>query len=56
MGKAHESFGFPIIASYELDIFGKNHDKTTAQRKLYEASVLDERAAYISIVSAVGCS
>ena len=53
-GKSHEGFGFPILASYELDLFGKNHNKTTAQRKLYEASVLDERAAYISIASAVG--
>lgn len=53
-GKAHEAFGFPLIASYELDLFGKNHNKTTSQRKLYEASVLDERAAYIAIASAVG--
>ncbi len=56
MGKTHESFGFPIIASYELDLFGKNHNKTTSKRKLYEASILEERAAYISIVSAVGCA
>ena len=55
-GKAHESFGLPIIASYELDLFGKNHDKTKAQRKLYETSILDEKAAYIAIVSAVGSS
>lgn len=53
-GKSHEGFGFPILASYELDLFGKNHNKTTAQRKLYESSILDERAAYISIASAVG--
>ena len=53
-GKTHEGFGFPIIASYELDLFGKNHNKTTAQRKLYEASIQDERAAYIAIASAVG--
>ncbi len=55
-GHSHEGFGFPIIASYELDLFGKNHNKTTAQRKLYEASILDERAAYIAIASAVGSS
>ncbi len=53
-GEAHENFAFPLIASYELDLFGKNHNKTTAKRKLYEASILDERASYISIVSAVG--
>jgi multidrug efflux system outer membrane protein len=52
--RTHESFAFPLIASYELDLFGKNHNKTTSQKKLYEASVLDEQAAYISIASAVG--
>ena len=52
--RTHEGFGFPIIASYELDLFGKNHNKTTSVRKLYEASILDERAAYIAIASAVG--
>ena len=46
--------GLPIIASYEADIFLKNHDKTTSHKKAFQASVSDERAAYISIVSAVG--
>ena len=54
MGKTQGNFGVPIIASYELDLFGKNHNKTTGIRKLYEASILDEQAAYISIASAVG--
>ncbi len=49
------SFLLPIIASYELDLFGKNHNKTTAIRKLYESSILDEQSAYISIASSVGC-
>lgn len=53
-GKAQGNFGVPIIASYEVDIFGKNHNKTTAVKKLYEATILDEQAAYISIASAVG--
>lgn len=48
------SFLLPIIASYEIDLFGKNHNKTTAVRKLYESSILDEKAAYISIASSVG--
>ena len=48
------SFLLPLMASYELDLFGKNHNKTTAIRKLYEASILDEKAAYISIASSVG--
>ena len=54
MGKTSSMFGLPIIANYELDLFGKNHNKTTSVRKLYEASILDEQAAYISIASAVG--
>ena len=53
-GKTQGNFGLPIIASYELDLWGKNHNKTTAVKKLYEASILDEQTAYISIASAVG--
>ena len=49
-----DSYAFPIFASYELDIYGKNSNKTDSVRKLWESSILDERAAYISIVSAVG--
>lgn len=48
------NFGLPIIVQYEADIFLKNHNKTKAVKKLYEGSKLDERAAYISIASAVG--
>ena len=48
------AFGVPIIVQYEADIFLKNHNKTQAVKKLYEGSKLDERAAYISIASAVG--
>ncbi len=48
------AFGVPIIVKYEADIFLKNHNKTKAVKKLYEGSKLDERAAYISIASAVG--
>ncbi|MBR1775659.1 TolC family protein [bacterium] len=55
MGKTSGGFGLPIIANYELDIFGKNHNKTDSIRKLYESSILDEQSAYISIASAVGC-
>ena len=54
IGSSAGGFMLPIIANYELDLFGKNHNKTTAVRKLYEASILDEKSAYISIVSAVG--
>ena len=46
--------GLPMMASYEVDLFLKNHDKTTSAKKLFQASILDERATYIAIVSAVG--
>ena len=49
-----DSYAFPIFASWELDIYGKNSNKTNSIRKLWESSILDERAAYISIASAVG--
>ena len=49
-----DSYAFPIMSSYELDIYGKNSNKTDSARKLWESSILDERAAYISIASAVG--
>ena len=48
------AFAVPIFASYELDIYRKNHDKTKAAKKTYEASLQDERSAHISIASAVG--
>ncbi len=54
IGPSSGGFALPIVANYELDLFGKNHNKTTAVRKLYEASILDEQAAYISIASSVG--
>jgi len=47
-------FATPAIANYEIDIFLKNRDKTKSVKKLYEASKFDERAAYISVASAVG--
>ena len=56
MGKTTDAYALPIIASYEIDIWGKNHNKTTSVRKLYESSILDEQAAYISIASAVGAT
>ncbi len=54
MTKTSSAFGLPIIVQYEADIFLKNHNKTKAVKKLYEGSKLDERAAYISVASAVG--
>lgn len=48
------SFAVPVVASYELDLFLKNRDKTKSAKKLWEASKFQEKSAYISIVSAVG--
>ena len=48
------NFSIPMIASYEIDIFLKNHDKTKSIKKLYEASQLSEKATTIAIASAVG--
>ncbi len=48
------SFAIPAVASYELDLFLKNRDKTKSAKKVWEASKFQEKSAYISIVSAVG--
>ena len=48
------AFSLPGIASYEADIFLKNRDKTKSVQRQYEASLMDERAAYIAVASAVG--
>jgi NodT family efflux transporter outer membrane factor (OMF) lipoprotein len=50
------NFIAPAMVQYEADIFLKNRDKTKSVKKLYEASKFDERAAYISIASAVGAT
>ncbi len=47
-------FSNPAFASYEVDLFLKNRDKTKSSKKDYEGSLQDERAAYIAIASAVG--
>jgi len=47
-------FVTPAFANYELDLFLKNKNKTDMSKKNYEASLQDERAAYIGIASAVG--
>ncbi len=47
-------FAVPLLVNYEIDLFLKNRDKTKSARKNYEISLIDERGAYISTVSAVG--
>ncbi|MDD3435944.1 MAG: TolC family protein [Candidatus Gastranaerophilales bacterium] len=50
------NFGLPMTVNYELDLFLKNHDKTKSVKKLHEISKFNEKAAYISIASAVGAT
>lgn len=53
---SESSFGLPIMVNYEADIFLKNHDKTKSIKKLLEVSKFSEKAAYISVSSAVGAT
>lgn len=48
------AFAIPLVASYELDIFLKNRDKTRSAKKTYEASKFQEQAAYLTVAGAVG--
>jgi NodT family efflux transporter outer membrane factor (OMF) lipoprotein len=52
--KSDGLIALPAYASYELDLFGKNRDKTKSQDKIVEISRQNERSAYISVISAVG--
>ena len=47
-------WAFPLIVNYEADIFLKNRDKTKSSKKEWEKSQIEERASYITVVSAVG--
>lgn len=50
------NIGLPVMVSYEADIFLKNHDKTKSTKKMLEVSKYNEKAAYISVASAVGAA
>lgn len=52
--KSQGLVSLPAYVNYELDLFGKNRDKTKSQDKLIEISRQNERSAYISVISAVG--
>lgn len=56
VNNTESSFGLPILVNYEADLFLKNHDKTKSVKKLYEISKFKEKAAYISVASAVGAA
>ncbi|MBQ4647248.1 MAG: TolC family protein [Candidatus Gastranaerophilales bacterium] len=52
--KTMGSFALPIMASWELDLFGKNWDKTKSSKKLLKGVQYQAAASDIAIVSAVG--
>lgn len=52
--KSTGSFAIPLIASYELDIFGKNANKTKASKKMLESAQYQNQVSDIAIVSMVG--
>lgn len=58
--KLHEytqnAYTFPLTASYELDLWLKNRDKTLSMAKQLESVKYDEKSAYISLTSAVATS
>ena len=51
--KTMGSFAIPIIASWELDIFGKNWDKTKSSKKMLQSVQYQAQASDIAIVSMV---
>ena len=51
--KSQGSIAIPIMASYELDLFGKNWDKTKSAKKMYEAEKFNKQSTDIAIVSMV---
>lgn len=50
------SYVLPLNVSYELDLWGKNRDKTSSAKKEFEAMKYDEKAAYISLTTAVAAT
>lgn len=47
------AFVLPFMASYEPDFLLKNRDKTKSAKKVYEASLYEEKAVYLALMSDV---
>ncbi len=47
------AFALPFTASYEVDLFSSNKENTKSQKKSYEMGLLDEKTAYISLLTDV---
>ncbi len=54
--KSMGSFALPIIANYELDLFGKNWDKTKSSKKILEGKIFQTQTSDIAVVSMVGAT
>lgn len=52
--KTMGSIALPIMASWELDLFGKNWDKTKSSKKLLKSVESQAAASDIAIIGAVG--
>ncbi|MBR5304723.1 MAG: TolC family protein [Candidatus Gastranaerophilales bacterium] len=52
--KTMGSFALPVMASWELDLFGKNWDKTKSSKKLLKGVESQAAASDIAIIAAVG--
>lgn len=50
---SQNAFVLPFIANYEPDFLLKNRDKTRSTQKTYEASLYEEKAIYLSLLSDV---
>ncbi len=48
------NYAIPLVAYYEADIFLKNHDKTKAAKKEFDAYKYKEKSADITLASDVG--
>lgn len=51
--KTQGSFALPVTASWELDLFGKNWDKTKSAKKMVEATKYQVQSSDIAIISMV---
>lgn len=51
--KSEGTFAIPIMASWEIDLFGKNRDKTKASKKILESTQYEAKAVDISVISYV---
>ena len=54
--KTMGSFALPITANWELDLFGKNWDKTKSSKKILKSVESQTMATDIAIISAVGAT